>query len=172
MPLEKVAKDVMRPIDRYPALRDMDTVETAFEMMKPASASEKQSLIIVIGGQGDEKETIKGFISPREIVFGIADHFLKGAQRIGPIFWDGQLRAECMEAFGKPVAPIMTPIRTCIKANEKIMEAIFLLNKHQLTYLPVIDGEEVVGVIHLEDILEEIIHIVLESPESHNRKTP
>lgn len=164
MPLEKVVKDLMRPVGQYRSLHAGDTVEEALEMMTQASVSEKPALIVVVGGNGGEKETIKGFISPREVVFGIADHFLKGAKRIGPIFWDGQLQAECRAAFGKTVEPVMTPIRTCIKANEKIMEAIFLLNKHQLGYLPVIDGDEVVGVIHLEDILEEIRHIVISKP--------
>jgi CBS domain-containing protein len=41
------------------------------------------------------------------------------------------------------------------------MEAVFLLNKYQVDFLPVVKKEDVVGMIHLEDIMREISRIVL-----------
>ena len=42
-----------------------------------------------------------------------------------------------------------------------LMEALFLLDKYQVNFLPVVNKEDVVGMIHLEDILQEISEIVL-----------
>jgi hypothetical protein len=127
--------------------------------MGKAIRDRKPPHLIVVGNDGSEKKVIKGFITPPEIVFGMADHFLKGAASIGPIFWEGQLKSECLEAFQKNVGEIMAPIKTCINGAEKLMEAIFLLNRYQVGFLPVVQYGEVTGVIHLDDILREIVEM-------------
>ncbi|MBC8460909.1 MAG: CBS domain-containing protein, partial [Deltaproteobacteria bacterium] len=107
------------------------------------------------------KEVIKGFITETELVFGLADHFLKGTERIGPIFWEGQLETECIEGGKKRVGEIMVPIKGCVRDTEMLMEAVYLLNKYQVNFLPVVNQENVAGMIQLDDILEEISRIVL-----------
>jgi predicted transcriptional regulator len=69
------------------------------------------------------------------------------------------LKSECAEAFKKHVGEIMAPIKTCINGTEKLMEAIFLLNKYQVGYLPVVRCEEVTGIIHLDDILKAVVEM-------------
>ena len=157
MPSERLVKDFMRPLDEYDYIKEEETVQEAVRLMGEA----KPSCLIVVGRESSEKEIIKGFVTPPEIVFGLAAHFLKGAQRSGPIFWEGQLEAECLEGINQPVGEIMVPIKACARENEMVMEAVFLLNKHQVDFLPVVNKDDVVGMIHLEDILKEISRIVL-----------
>ena len=159
MALEKLVKDIMRPLSQYPSVSENDRVEQALELMAVALGEKKPPHLIVVGHGDSGKMVIKGFVTPPEIVFGMADHFLKGAKNIGPIFWEGQLKSECAEAFQKHVSEIMTPIKTCINGTEKLMEAIFLLNKYQVGFLPVVRCEEVTGIIHLEDILRTVVEM-------------
>jgi predicted transcriptional regulator len=159
MPLEKLVKDIMRPLNQYPSIEENERVERALQLMKGAIDEKKLPHLIVVGDGDDDKKVIKGFVTPSEIVFGMADHFLKGAKSIGPIFWEGQLKSECTEAFQKRVSEIMSPIKTCINGTEKLMEAIFLLNKYQVGFLPVVRCEEVTGIIHLDDILKAIVEM-------------
>ncbi|MBW1739678.1 MAG: CBS domain-containing protein [Deltaproteobacteria bacterium] len=161
MPTEKLVKDLMRPLDQYYYVKEEETVQEALRFMNKARKENKPSCLIVVGKEPSEKEIIKGFVTPFELVFGIAGHFLKGAQRSGPIFWEGQLEAECLEGSKKQVGEIMVPIKACARETEMLMEAVFLLNKYQMDFLPVVKKDDVVGIIHLEDILKEISRIVL-----------
>ena len=65
--------------------------------------------LIVVGEGSSEKEIIKGFVTPRELVFGLATRFLKGAEKSGPIFWEGQFEVECRDGVNKRVREIMSP---------------------------------------------------------------
>jgi len=160
MSSEKVVKDFMRPLGQFHCVKEEETVGDAVHLVGKAREEGKPQCLLVVGGKPSEKEIIKGFVTPSELVFGITDHFLKGAVRSGPIFWEGQLEAECLQGIKKLVGEIMIPIKTCVREAEMLMEALFLLNKYQLCFLPVVNKEDVVGMIHLEDILQEIARIV------------
>ncbi|MEZ4527738.1 MAG: CBS domain-containing protein [Desulfobacterales bacterium] len=162
MPLEKVVKDFMHPLKDYRYIGENEPVRNVLRFVAGRENRHNAPFVIVVSDSGEEQGTARGFISPPEIVFGIARHFFKGAERIGPIFWEGQLRAECIQAFRRKVGEIMTPFRTCISESEMIMEAIFLFNRHQVDSLPVLREKEVVGILHLEDILLGIAEMVSE----------
>ena len=163
MSSEKTVRDFMRPLDRFLYVKEEDALREAVRLVGEARQEGKPQCLLVVGGKPSEKEIIKGFLTPSEIVFGITDHFLKGAETSGPIFWEGQLEAECLQGIKKRVSEIMVPIKTCVRETEMLMEALFLLNKYQLCFLPVVNKEDVVGMIHLEDILQEIARIVMRS---------
>ncbi len=151
----------MRPLGRYHYVKEDDTALEALRLMDKAKGKGKPPCLIVVGGEPSEKEVIKGFVTAAGLVFGLAAHFLKGAQKSGPIFWEGQLEAECLEGTKKRVGEIMVPIKACARETEMLMEAVFLLNKYQVDFLPVVNEDDVVGIIHLEDLLKEISKMVL-----------
>jgi len=161
MPSQRLIKDFMRPLDQYYSIKEEEAVQQAVRFLSKAHEEGKPACLIVVGGKASEKEIIKGFVSPTELVFGVAADFLKGAERSGPIFWEGQLEAEFRAGAKRPVAEIMVPIKACVRDTEMLMEAVFLLNKYQVDFLPVVQKDDVVGLLHLEDILREISRIVL-----------
>lgn len=167
MPSEKLIKDFMRSLDQYYYVKDEEAVQEAVRLMGEAREEGKPPCLMVVGEKASEKETIKGFVTPAGLIFGLASHFLKGAQKSGPIFWEGQLEAECLEGIKKRVGEIMVPIKACVRETEMLMEAVFLLNRYKVDFLPVMNKDDVVGIIHLEDILKEISRIVLK--QSLNR---
>lgn len=149
----------MKPLDRYGHVREDNSLKTAVALLKRAGEEGRPPFLVVTGTREDGGEEVRGFVSPPAFVFGMADHFLRGAARIGPIFWEGQLRAECRVALHKKVSEVMDPFETCINENEMIMEAIFVLNKYRVHFLPVVRRGAVAGMIHLEDIMREIVRI-------------
>jgi CBS domain-containing protein len=113
--------------------------------------------LIVVSEAPAGNETIQGFITPEDLVFGIAGPFLKGAERTGPIFFEGLLEAEYRQAQKKTVAEIMSPVAASIDEAEMLMEAIFLLNRHGVRLLPVTRNGEVTGIVHMEDVFREVL---------------
>ena len=51
----------------------------------------------------------------------------------------------------------MSPVSASIEEDEMLMEAIFLMNRHGVRLLPVTRNDEVTGVVHFEDVLQEIL---------------
>ena len=156
MPLEIMIRHIMHPIDQFSQISEKASLEKALPLMRPNMNPERPNCIVVVGEGEKNSGMITGLITPAAIVFGIAGHFLKGAEKIGPIFWEGQLKSEYMLAVKKPVAEIMQPVHTCLKHDEMLMEGIFLFNKYRVDILPVIMQEEVSGLVHIEDVLKAI----------------
>lgn len=156
MSSEKLVQNIMRPLDQYHCISEEGTLEDALRLMSRNMEEGKPLCLVVLEGRSPKRGIIKGFVSETELVFGLAAHFLKGAHRSGPIFWEGQFEAECLQGVKKKVGEVMAPFEGWVREKEMIMEAVFLLNKFQTRILPVVDQEEVTGIIHLEDILREI----------------
>jgi len=165
MPLERLVRDLMHPIERYAQVREDQRLQEAIEGLRQSACIEGPVCLLVVGETPSGDAVITGFLTPANLVFGMAEHFLKGAEAIGPIFWEGQLEEECRRALRKPIREIMTPIRASIRDDEMLMEAIFLLNRYQVDFLPVVRDQEVMGLIHLKDLLRAITRIGLK-PQS------
>ena len=162
MATEKLVMDLMRPLDQCYYVKEEETVREALQFMDKAREAGKPLCLIVVEEGPPEKEIIKGFVTPRELVFGLTRRFLRGAEKSGPIFWEGQFEAECRDGMNKRVKEIMSPIKAYARETEMLMEAVFLLHKYQEDFLPAMRKEEVVGMIYLEDILRDIFKVVLE----------
>jgi len=158
---DKVVNNYMRPLDKYCYIDEDDNIQKALVLMDRIREESKPLCLVVLGAGPSEREIIKGFLTPSELVFGLLSHFLKGVQRSGPIFWEGQLETECLEGVNKRVKEIMLPIKTYVRGSEMLIEAVFLLDKYKMDFLPVVKKNEVVGIIHLDDILKEIYGIIL-----------
>jgi CBS domain-containing protein len=161
MPSEKLVKDFMRSLDHYSYIKEDETVKEAMRLMDKARKEGTHPCLFVVGEEQYEKQFIKGFVTPSELVFGLSAHFLKGAQKSGPVFWEGQLEAECMEGLNKSVREIMVPVVACVRETNMLMEAVFLLNKYRIDFLPVVKRDDVVGMIHIHEISAYIAELAL-----------
>ncbi|MCG6895437.1 MAG: CBS domain-containing protein [Desulfobacteraceae bacterium] len=159
MSFEKNVQDFMHPVGGYGHITSDRPVRQALvEIQRRLDRNQRPCLIVIEENEAGE-EVIVGTVTQRELVFGIAGHFLRGAERIGAIFWEGQLATESRQSIQQSIREIMSPIQVCIRADEMLMEAIFLLNQYRLDMLPVLQGDEVLGFIHLEDIISEVSRI-------------
>jgi CBS domain-containing protein len=158
---EKIVKNVMRSLDQYCYIDENDNIQKALVLMYNIRKEGKPLCLVVSEAGPSEGKIIKGFVTSSELVFGLLSHFLKGVKRSGPIFWEGQFETECNEGVNKRVGEIMLPVKAYVRESEMLMEAIFLLDKYKVDFLPVVNKDEVVGIIHLDDILKEIYVITL-----------
>ena len=150
----------MRSLDQYCYIDEDDNIQKAFALMNNIRKEGKPLCLVVSGTGPFEKKIIKGFVTPSGLVFGLLSRFLKAVQRSGPIFWEGQFETECLKGANKRVKEIMLPIKAYVRKNEMLMEAVFLLDKYKMDFLPVVSKDEVAGIIHLDDILKEIYSII------------
>jgi predicted transcriptional regulator len=160
MPSKKIVKNFMRSLDQYCYIDEDDNIQKALALMNNIRKEGKPLCLVVSGTGPFEKKIIKGFVTPSELVFGLLSRFLKGVQRSGPIFWEGQFETECLKGANKRVEEIMLPIKAYVRENEMLMEAVFLLDKYKMDFLPVVSKDEVASIIHLDDILKEIYSIM------------
>ncbi len=167
MATEKFVKDFMRPLDRYCYIKEDATVQDALRLLDKARVESTHPCLVVVGEDQSEKQLSKGLVTPTQLGFGLSAHFLRGAQKSGPIFWEGQLEAECLEGAKKRVGEIMVPIIACVRETEMLMEAVFLLNKYQVDFLPVVNKDDVVGMIHIHEILAYIAGLALEKQDAY-----
>jgi CBS domain-containing protein len=161
MPSEKLVKDFMRSLEHYSYIKEDETVQEAMRLMDKVRKEGTHPCLFVVGEEQYEKRFIKGFVTPSELVFGLSAHFLKGAQKSGPVFWEGQLEAECMEGLKKRVREIMVPVVACVRESNMLMEAVFLLSKYHIDFLPVVKRDDVVGMIHIHEISAYIAELAL-----------
>ena len=157
MPFEKSIGQFMHPLDRYGILRPEETILSALQQMLRAEENNPPPHLIVVSDAPAGSETIQGFVTPEDMVFGISAPFLKGVERTGPIFFEGLLEAEYRQAGQRAVAEIMSPVAGSIDENEMLMEAVFLMNHHGVRVLPVTRSAEVTGIVHIEDIFNELL---------------
>lgn len=160
MSSKKTVKNFMRSLDQYCYIDEDDNIQKALALMNNIRKEGKPLCLVVSGTGPFEKKTIKGIVTPSELVFGLLSRFLKGVQRSGPIFWEGQFETECLKGTNKLVKEIMLPIKAYVRKNELLMEAVFLLDKYKMDFLPVVSKDEVAGIIHLDDILKETYSII------------
>lgn len=82
--------------------------------------------------------------------------------RLHGIFTDGDLRrsieANGPAALSMPLSKLMTPLPKCIAPDKLAFEAVQTMEEDPgrlITVLPVLDGEKVVGLIRMHDILQK-----------------
>jgi predicted transcriptional regulator len=60
-----------------------------------------------------------------------------------------------------PVSEVMLPIEVTVDAHDHIVKVIYEMNKHNLSLIPVLSGDAVVGVIRSVDVFHEIAKFVI-----------
>jgi IMP dehydrogenase len=60
-------------------------------------------------------------------------------------------------SLNTPVSEIMTPRVFSVQIGEKMTEAMALMSEKRVRHIPVMDGEKLIGIISIGDVLKEII---------------
>lgn len=91
-----------------------------------------------------------------QIELGVA-LVLTADETLAGIITDGDIRRAILEKedfFTLPVEAVMTPGPRTAKPETQVYDALYLMEKHEITVLPVTDDAGVVvGILHLHDIL-------------------
>ena len=65
------------------------------------------------------------------------------------------------EAAQTAVSEVMSPIKATVDAGDSLAKALFLMVKEEVSRMPVMAEEKVVGIIRLSDLFQEVSGFVL-----------
>ena len=169
------ASDVMIPLDKYPHIPYWFTLRQAMVEMEHSELeiNGRRSLprmVLVF----DEKYRLMGMARRRDILRGLEPKFL----REKPIqyrkkLWDVQVDPDLSElTFSRvwedvrkraenPISEVMLPIEGTVDHDDHIVRIIYEMNKHDLSMLPVMHDEKVVGVVRSVDVFHQIAKLLI-----------
>ncbi|MDI6905948.1 MAG: CBS domain-containing protein [Thermoanaerobacterales bacterium] len=156
MPYEKTAKDLMLPLESYPAVTLDDTVGTAVARLKEATARGFRTLLVA-GGDGQPL----GVISQRTILRAMQPDFVITESWVLPVWWRGFFTAKCREEARKKVREVMRPLNfISVNASDPISKAVHLMVSNNVGTLPVVENGRVTGILRSHGIFDEICTLI------------
>jgi CBS domain-containing protein len=170
----KQVGDLMVPVDQYPSVRDHATLREAIAVMEGAQlevALHKSlpRVLLVF----DEINVLVGYIRRRDIMRGLEPKFLSSQPleyrkklfdvefdpNLSELPYDRLLRG-IQEQANRPVSDVMRPIEAILEADAPFMKAVYEMVSGNLTLIPVIQDEQLVGVLRSVDLFHELAQLV------------
>lgn len=172
---DKIVGDVMIPIEQYPHISYWDTLLKAMELIEKTvlEVGGRQSLPRVLLVFGKENNLV-GMVRRRDILRGLEPKFManqslnarkrmfdaKENPKLANIDYKKILQGVLAKSE-TPVSDIMLPIASTIDFHDHIFKAVYEMNVHKLSQLPVLKDGEVVGVIRTVDVFHEVAQVLL-----------
>ena len=171
----KTAGEFMIPLDEYPHIPYWFTLRETIAELESAEIEVRgrKSLprwVLVF----DEKYQLLGTVRRRDILRGLEPEFLVGKRlHVRKSLVDIKIDPELSElSFDKmqggmrkqaerPVSDIMLPIRVTVNYNDHIIKIIYEMVDNNVSMIPVMKDNKVVGVVRSADVLHEVMQIVL-----------
>jgi len=167
--------EIMIPVAEYPSVRDNETLADAIRIIKSSQleARQRKSLpreLIVF----DEIHVMVGSLRRRDIMRGLEPHFLVSEPldyryKIFDVAVDPDLSSiphdrlvkGIRENANRPVSDVMRPVQSILKAEDHVIKAVYEMVSSNLTLIPVVKDEQLVGVVRSVDAFHELT-LVLE----------
>ena len=170
----KRVRDVMIPLERYPAVRDTATLREAVDIMRTAEieVDQRKSLprVLLVF---DAIEVLVGYVRRRDIMRGLEPRYLvvqplEYRKKLFDVAVDPNLSelsydrviTGIREQASRPVSDVMQPIEDVLQADDHIMKAIYEMVSQDLTLIPVVDGKQLVGVVRSVELFHELVQVL------------
>ncbi|MFH1216896.1 MAG: CBS domain-containing protein [Pseudomonadota bacterium] len=162
-----VVRDFVIPLERYPHLQETKTIHDAVEIILSFNCGGNERLryseLFVL----NEQNQLVGRMSLRDILKGLDRRLVevpavkefegKGAEYPNLAFlWEESFFVECSRKKDAPLKGFMSPVERMVKADDSLVKALSVILHGVDQVLPVIDGDEVIGVIRLEEIFKAV----------------
>jgi CBS domain-containing protein len=173
MPAEKKVRDVMIPTEEYTTVSDQATVGEAIEALAGSLLKEKtgksighRSVLVF-----DAQQRPVGLLTFRGLIRALEPRLLDPEKIPGQtlpwvedppsIVWDGFFTQLVHKEAGKKVKEIMRPIKLItVEADAPLMKAVHLMIRHEISSLPVVEQDTVVGIVRINEIFLEVASTV------------
>ena len=122
----------------------------------------------------DDDDHLQGYLSLRDLIRAVGPDYLrkrepnlKGNQPFNfeglsqdltalSSLWEEGFSNKVYDELAKPVSGYMTLMEDQISLEDHIARAIFMMLAHDVLILPVVEDEQVIGVVRLVDLFERI----------------
>jgi CBS-domain-containing membrane protein len=171
----KKAGDFMIPLDSYPHIPYWFTLRQTIAELENAEivVKGKKSLprwVLIF----DEKYQLMGTVRRRDILRGLEPEFLlKKPLEVRKSLFDVKIDPDLSElSYDKmlegmrkqserPVSEVMLPIRATVDAEDHMIKVIYEMVDNNVSMVPVLENNKIVGVIRSVDLLHEVVTMVL-----------
>jgi len=166
--IEQIAKDFLIPIDKYPHIGQDQTLQEAVEALQSMRWGVHENLLrfselLVLNADNQvvgrlTVQDILAAMEPRLLKLD-QDPIFKGGKIDSPnlaILWEQSFFKQCKTYNAKKVGEVMSPIATVLKTSQHILVALHTMLHNNETHLPVLAGDEVIGVLRLEEVFTVI----------------
>ncbi len=169
----KRAGDVMIPLEHYPhipywftlrqAMAEMESSQLEFEGRKSLPRG-----VLVF----DERYQLVGMVGRRDILRGLEPSFLAPSQHqkqpygvavdanISELSFDRMTKG-LRERAERPVSDVMIPVKVTVQADDHFVKVIHEMTTNDLSFIPVMHGGRVVGVVRTVELFAEIARLIL-----------
>jgi len=171
----KCVGDIMIPLDNYPHVPDRFTLAQAMIEMELGHIDTlgRKSIprfLIVF----NDKNQLVGICRRRDLLRGLEPRFMQreDQRRTGPPydvefdpnlldFNPGSIIEGMKRRAQRPVSDVMITDVITIGYEESVMKAVYMIVHRDVTCLPVIRNDEVVGVVRTVELFHEIVQQVV-----------
>ena len=171
---EKLVEDIMVPLEEYPCIPETLTLRDAIlEMAVQIMRQDQLSLPRVALVFDDDFSDLRGLLRRRDIMRGLEPRFLVGGSleyrrklfnvEIDPNLSElshHKITARIRKRANRLVREFMIPIKATINYNDHIMKAIYEMVDENVSLLPVLKNNSVVGVVRSVDLLGELCQVI------------
>jgi CBS domain-containing protein len=163
MPNQKKVRDVMIPLEDYPRIPQWFTLRQAVAIVRESTIKYagvyKPRAVLVFG----KDHRLAGILTIRGLLKSLELDFLQGKV---PIFaaatMDDLLGPDLRHRAERPVSEVMSPIKASVQADASLVEALFAIIKENVGTMPVLEDDQVVGMVRLTELFLEISQAILE----------
>jgi CBS domain-containing protein len=164
-----------KPMKSEPLVRDLmnhdiqtiaadATIEEAVERLseldrrEPGEAVEAQSLLVV-----DSEGKLKGLLAMLDILIAIEPPFMREAEHLAALTWDGLFDDLVHQSENRTVAEAMVPVEKLevVEPDDRLMKVVELMARERQRRLPVVDEGRLIGIVRLYDVFHEVARAML-----------
>jgi CBS domain-containing protein len=172
--INKIVQDIMVPLEEYPCISETLTLHDAIMEMAVQILRKKQLSLPRVALVFDESlSELLGMLRRRDIMRGLEPRFLVSGSlkyrrklfnvRIDPNLAElsyEKIIAHIRKRADRLVREFMMPIRATINHDDHIMKAMSEMVDQNISLLPVLEDDKIVGVVRSVDVLSEIALII------------
>ena len=167
----KTIGEIMIPLEKYPHVYDTCTLREAIAEMRKCEIinhdgrrSSPRDLLVF-----DAAEVLVGSLRRRDILRGLEPSFMLGdkpyyKEKLFDVAVDANLFQlsydkvldEMQKRAGERVTKVMIPLISVVNSGDHILKAIKEMVDNNCSILPVLDNDEIVGVVRTIDVMYEM----------------
>jgi CBS domain-containing protein len=173
----KKAGDLMIPLEKYPHVPYWFSLRQAVAIMErtklnpdmPGGSSLARFVLVF-----NETYKLLGITRRRDILRGLKPHFQAGVAvqnpekgspgkadpGLPPTSFEGLIKGLCEQAE-RPISEVMSPIQATVDYEDHLMKVIHEMVENNVSLLPVLKENAVVGVIRSVEVFHEIANLIL-----------
>ena len=171
---ERLAGDIMIPVDKYPHVNYRATLRDAIKEIRKldidiAGRTSLPRAILVF----DDDNNLLGIVRRRDIFKGLEPKFLRSMStrhrqqmfdvEVDPNLIDltsGRVEKAVQEQAELPVLDVMQLIAATVDFNDNLAKIVYIMLSRDLALLPVLKDRKVVGVVRSVDVFDDVADIV------------